>query len=447
MAILAALTSTLPAPAVQEQAERSTPDLRRFVMLAIPLALLLLTFKAYSLEQPAFFTLACLVFAGFVTSYWLPFRFKEPFLILLSLTGAYVLLSPLVASALIAIGLLMFSIVRWEALEFCWRVLALVGILAVCIYGRVTSRFHMLDDFWPVLGSIFMFRMIIYLYDAKHTAGPVRLKDYLTYFFLLPNYYFLLFPVVGLQTFRRSYFARDIHPVAQKGIWWIIRGTTHLLLYRLIYQLQGRFSPQQVPVAAAVAAKIICCYLLYLRVSGQFHIIAGMLCLFGYDMPETNHLYLLAHSINDLWRRMNIYWKDFMLKIVYFPVYFKLRQGGALRAELLATMLVVVATYLLHAYQFFWLKGQFRLSLNDALFWTILGGLMMVNAWIEYRNRQHPTRHGWGARLQTAVQVAATFAFMALLWSMWCAYSGTSTVPVLAYLEHLMELVHRRSST
>ena len=149
------------------------------------------------------------------------------------------------------------------------------------------------------------------------------MKDYLSYFFLLPNYYFLLFPVVDFQTFRRSYFQRDIHPVAQQGVWWIFRGTTHLLLYRLIYQLQGRFTPPTCSGSHRRGRKIIFCYLLYLRVSGQFHIIAGMLCLFGYDMPETNHRYLLAHSVNDLWRRMNIYWKDFMVKIVYLPGLFQ----------------------------------------------------------------------------------------------------------------------------
>ena len=292
------------------------------------------------------------------------------------------------------------------------------------MYARASGRFHIPRDFWPVLGAMFMFRMIIYLYDVKHLPGPVSLKDYLSYFFLLPNYYFLLFPVVDFQTLRKSYFQRDIHPVAQQGIWWIFRGTTHLLLYRLIYQLQGRFTPPHV-APTAVIAKVIFCYLLYLRVSGQFHIIAGMLCLFGYDMPETNHRYLLARSVNDLWRRMNIYWKDFMVKIVYLPAYFKLRRRGALRAELLATMLVVVTTYFLHAYQFFWLKGTLRLSVNDALFWFILGSVMLVNVWIEFKNRNRPPRSGWVARLQTAVQIAATFAFVALLWSMWSADSLT----------------------
>ena len=34
-------------------------------------------------------------------------------------------------------------------------------------------------------------------------------------------------------------------------------------------------------------------------------------------------------------------------------------------------------------------------------------------------------RSGWGAGLQNAAQIAATFAFMALLWSMWSADSLT----------------------
>jgi hypothetical protein len=410
---------TIQTPALDPQVERSQTDARRFAMLVVPLALLLVTFKVYALEQPAFFTLACFAFGGFAVSYWLPFRFKETFLILLSLAGAYVLLSPLVASLLIAAGLLMFGIIRSEKLKFHWRVLALLAILAGCVYGRTIKGHHALESFWPVLGAVFMFRMIIYLYDIKHQNGPARLKDYLSYFFLLPNYYFLFFPVVDFQTFRRSFFKRDIHPVAQQGIWWIFRGTTHLLLYRLIYQMQARFAPPLMPLSLGVVLKVIACYLLYLRISGQFHIIAGMLCLFGYDMPETNHRYLLAHSINDMWRRINIYWKDFMIKIVYFPAYFKLRRKGALRAELLSTMLVVVATYVLHAYQFFWLKGQFRLSVNDALFWLILGSVMVVNAWIEYKNRQRLPSARWQAQLQNTVQIVATFTFMAVLWSMW----------------------------
>jgi hypothetical protein len=421
---LATAIRTLQAPALDAQVERSKPDVRRFAMLVVPLALLLLTFKVFRLEQPAFFSLACLVFGGFAVSYWLPFRFKEPFLILLSLAGAYVLLSPAVASLLIAVGLMLFAIVR-SGLDFRWRVLLLLGVLAICLYGRATDRFHIAQDFWPVFGAIFMFRMIIYVYDVRRLPGPPPLRDFLSYFFLLPNYYFLLFPVINFQTFRRSYFQRDIHPVAEQGVRWIFRGTTHLLLYRVVYQMQASFSPPTVAVAVAVVVKIVFSYLLYLRVSGQFHIIAGMLRLFGYDLPETNHLYLLAHSINDVWRRMNIYWKDFMLKIAYLPAFFRLRRTGELRAQMLGTLLVVATTWFLHAYQFFWLQGQFRVKANDVLFWVILGAVMVGNVWVESKHRGDSPKTGWTAPLQNAGQIAATFAFLAVLWSMWSADSVT----------------------
>ena len=142
-------------------------------------------------------------------------------------------------------------------------------------------------------------------------------------------------------------------------------------------------------------------------------------------MPETNHRYLLAHSINDFWRRINIYWKDFMVKIFYYPAYFKLRRRGILQAEILATMLVVVATWFLHACQFFWLKGQFRVTYNDTLFWAILGAMMLANVWIDNQHKKRLPKTGWSARLQNAAQIAATFAFIALLWSMWSADSIT----------------------
>ena len=45
-----------------------------------------------------------------------------------------------------------------------------------------------------------------------------RLQEFCAYFFLLPNYYFLLFPVIDFQTLRRTYYRRDIHDVAQQGI-------------------------------------------------------------------------------------------------------------------------------------------------------------------------------------------------------------------------------------
>ncbi len=415
------LSAVIPsgrAPVLESQLEHSRRDLRQFAVLVIQLALLLLAFDLYGLESRTLFTLGCLVFGGFAVSYWLPFRLKEPFFIVLSLAGAYFLLDVVVASLLITAGMILFVIIR-SGLHFRWRVLAIIGFALACAYGRATGRFPIPDHFWAVFGAIFMFRMIIYLYDIKHLPGPPRLNDFLSYFFLLPNYYFLLFPVIDFQTFRKSYFQRNIHAVAQQGVWWILRGTLQLLLYRLVYQLEGTFVPPRRAVSISVVARIILGFLLYLQVSGQFHIIVGMLHLFGYDLPETNRKYLLSHSISDFWRRINIYWKDFMVKICYLPVYFKMRRKGELRAQVVATILVFLLTWVLHAYQFFWLQGKFRMTVNDTLFWTILGTLVVANVWTEAKQKKDLTKIGWTARSREAVRIAATISVLMALWSLW----------------------------
>ena len=61
--------------------------------------------------------------------------------------------------------------------------------------------------------------------------------------------------------------------------------------------------------------------------------------MFGFNLPETHHLYLLASSFTDFWRRINIYWKDFIMKLFFYPSFFKLRKLGSTWALVLATLL------------------------------------------------------------------------------------------------------------
>jgi D-alanyl-lipoteichoic acid acyltransferase DltB (MBOAT superfamily) len=265
-----------------------------------------------------------------------------------------------------------------------------------------------------------MFRYMIYLYDVAHARAPGRLRDFLTYFYMLPNYYFLLFPVIDYQTHRQSYFKRDIHEVAQQGIAWIARGTFQLMLYRLVYHWKGPSNaPEEVTTFGALASTMVLTYLLYLRVSGQFHLIIGFMHLFGFDLPETHRKYLLARSLSDFWRRINIYWKDFMVKMVYLPVYFRLRRSGDVRAQVIATILVFVVTWFLHAYQWFWLRGEFLMTWPDTLFWAILGALVTINLLLERkRPGQAALSSAWQARLEP-LKVAGTFCLIVTLWSLW----------------------------
>jgi glycosyltransferase involved in cell wall biosynthesis len=76
--------------------------------------------------------------------------------------------------------------------------------VAVILVGPQRLAGVVPESVWPVLATMFMFRMLIYLYELKHAKKPESLLDTLCYFFLLPNYCFLHFPVVDYRTLQRN---------------------------------------------------------------------------------------------------------------------------------------------------------------------------------------------------------------------------------------------------
>ena len=284
---------------------------------------------------------------------------------------------------------------------------------------------------------MFMFRMIVYLYELKHAKRPETLVDTLSYFFLLPNYCFLHFPVVDYRTLQRGYFARDVHATQRAGLRMMFRGTIHLLLYRLVYH-ELLIPAEEVRNAASLAGYLVCNYLLYLRVSGQFHMACGMLHLFGFQLPETHHHYLLATGFTDYWRRINIYWKDFMVRIVFNPVVFRLKRLAAARGA--GGGDAWPSSWrpgLLHAYQSFWLRGTWGFSAARR---AVLGHPGGPGA--GQRPARRPGTRGRRGRVDDAprrgrvvvraLKTAGTFTTIALLWSLWSSPSVGAWLAMLA---------------
>jgi alginate O-acetyltransferase complex protein AlgI len=411
---------------------QAAPNFLKFCALAAQLGLLAALFRLYHTEDVAFEKMAAIVFGAFAVHYWLPFRFKEAFLAAASLGGAFFILSWHVAAWVIAAGLAIFLILR-APVVFRLRLLGLCSIFGVLGYGCATHRLPLPSGFYAIFGGIFMFRIIVYAYDMAYSREPARFTEFLNYFFILPNYVFTFFPVIDFKTMRRSYYQRDAHEIAQQGIRWMMRGFIQLCLYRLVFYFNDGYIPDRVTTFRALAANMVLTYLLFLNVSGRFHIIAGMLHLFGYDLPETNRRFFLSRGFVDMFRRFNIYWKDFMMKTVYYPFYFKFRKRGDFRARLGATAAVFVVSWALHPYQTFWLIGDttfFRLT--DAIFWTIIGGGVVATVWYT-ENHKPPKRPIWQTRTLHGVQIAATFAFMAVLWTMWSSLSFSSFLYLITH--------------
>ena len=405
--------------------------LPRFLAIGAQLALLLAVFRLYRVEEPAFFVLAVVMFAGFAVSYWLPVAWKEPFFAALSVAGAFFVTEPVVVAAVVGTALIFFAISRAK-LSYRARVFAIGAVFLGLLAARNVPLPGAPPALWPTIGAVFMFRLLIYVYDLRNMKQPPTLSDFGTYFLMLPNYYFLFFPVIDYQTMRKSFLRRDQAEVAQRGVWWIVRGTAQLLIYRAILVVKPAASPDVVTTLPLLVENLILTYMLYLRVSGTFHIIVGMLHLFGYDLPETHRRYLFASSFTDFWRRINIYWKDFMAKVVYFPVFFRFRKSGQGRAQIIATSAVFFATWALHGYQYYWLSGRWLFTVTDSMFWGLLAVLLLVNLAIEIRAR---ARGALGRRgpLRTAVQVAGMFAVMTVLWSLWSSPSLNAWLDLLTY--------------
>jgi hypothetical protein len=420
-----------------------------FLAVVVQFGLIVLVVSQWQLESVSLSRVMQLALVGFIIHHFLPLRFRLPFFAGLSLVAVITAvghLGPNVVAgwmhgkstissifyqlipglALIGIGLGLIGICHLPI-----RFGARIGLVAVAGAGLAFFRAHSqwfpdITEMWVILGSMFMFRLMIYLYDLKHRTAPFSPARAISYFFLLPNVCFPLFPIVDYKTFCSTYYNEDWPRIYQTGLKWMFRGVVQLVLYRLIYQ----YAPLDVSKLSSTleaAGFMLGMYLLYLRVSGTFHLIVGLLLMFGFNLPETHHMYFLATSFTDLWRRINIYWKDFVMKLFFYPTHFKLRKIGTLRAMTVATLVTFFATWALHSWQWFWIRGQPLLSWKDFAFWVILALLVLGTALYEAKwGRQRaltPSRITLHRRMMLGLQAAGVFSLMCILWTLWTCQS------------------------
>ena len=213
-------------PGEPENCRRS---LRPFLRNLAFLGLLLIVFKVYRIEERAyqgrtFQTLPTLVFLALPLHYLSPYPFKKPLFLAVSMLGLFWVFGAYVtaivlgfASVLVGVCFLPFR---------CQSRAAIIAVFAAAcaIAGPGMASSVIPDGVWPIVASMFMFRMMIYLYELKHARKPETLLDTLSYFFLLPNYCFMHFPVVDYRTMQRGYFADDVHRMQRRGLDMMFRG-------------------------------------------------------------------------------------------------------------------------------------------------------------------------------------------------------------------------------
>jgi len=276
----------------------------------------------------------------------------------------------------------------------------------------------------PFLASMFMFRVILYLFELKYNSTRTTIWQSFSYFFIFPNICFLFFPIIDYKTFLKTYYNIPDRDLWQKGVRWMLRGVIHIIGYRIIYYYICIPSDKIIDLPSLLQF-IVANYALILRLSGLFHFIAGLLCLFGFNLPPTFDNYFLATSFTDLWKRINTYWRDFILKIFLYPFIFKVKKIIPKYAILLATFLAFGITWFFHNYQLFWIRGYFQLAYTDIIFWSVFGICVTLNVLVDEKqmSTKKTNENKYLNYVYTMLKIVSMFLFMSIMWSLWTSVS------------------------
>lgn len=302
-------------------------------------------------------------------------------------------------------------------------IISVVGFLLTFIYVIPNDLFAQIKYLPFILGSLFMFRAISYIHEMRYAKSETPLIEKINYFLLLPNLSMPLFPIVDFKNFVSSYTTLNFRQL-KRGTLFICRGIIQLLIYRAIYH-HGIRSFKDIFSIADVFIYISCNFLIVLRVIGAYHISIGLITLTGYNVPDLFNNIFFSTGFSDLWRRTNMYWKNFVIKIFYYPIYFKVKKRGEYFAIIFTTITCFFITWLLHNYQWFWLKGSFPIVLKDLIFWGTFGILVSISSVSQqnklHQNEQKKITPSKFQILFLSIKGLWVFISMSLLWSIWIA--------------------------
>ena len=189
-------------------------------VVILELALLVGIVYAFRIEEsrgfPALFLLTA---AGFLVHSFLPRSWRPPFFLALGACGSLLLLGSGNALWLVALSAVLLAVAHLP-IPFRTRVMALVAVglgLGLCRHLTLSPPWGG-PQLWPVLASMFMFRLILYMHHIRHAPSPGPIWHRLSYFLMLPNLCFTLFPVIDYSTFLGSYYDSKEREIYQKGV-------------------------------------------------------------------------------------------------------------------------------------------------------------------------------------------------------------------------------------
>ena len=211
-------------------------DRLRFFSLALAqFILILFIVTRYNFEKSSgIIDYAPYVILVFAIYSFIAIRFRPAFLFLACVALVYAAFGILAGSFFILIGLGLILICHLP-IKYTYRfvlILAIAFLLALFRTEFIYIPWMTMTAMY--MAPLFMFRLIIYLYEIKNGLVPANKWQSISYFFMFPNVFFLFFPIIDYKTYVKTHLDSPEKEIWQKGIRWMLRGLIHIMCYRLI---------------------------------------------------------------------------------------------------------------------------------------------------------------------------------------------------------------------
>jgi len=353
---------------------------------------------------------------GILVNHILAVRFQPLFISSLS-SILYCYALGIIPGIITTCTVLLFMFIVRMPIKKIYRI-GLIGLAVGCFVLIRIQFFHFpsLIIATPVLASILMFRFIVFSYELKIEKQQPPFLLQLSYFLNPINLAMPLFPIIDYKTWINNFRTEAYNIQYKRSFVRIVLGIFQLLLYRVVYYNVPDLSSLE--TSGEMLGYIFGNYAMILRMLGIFWIAIGFSGMMGFSLPPVFQHAFLVTGFTQIWRRINIYWKDFITKVFYYEIYFKLRKKVK-QSLIVSSMLIFLLTWILHNYQWFWLQGTVTLKTTDFLYWLILGICISVALRIEEKYGRKTSPASLLHSLRWALQVLAMITFMSVMWWFW----------------------------
>ena len=259
---------------------------------------------------------------------------------------------------ILIISFIAFKTLTTAHLTVKLRTLFLFSVYGGFFYGAATVL-H-LNIIVLFIMNLFFIKLFYYFYEVvtlDNPLGSYTFNNFALYFFFFP-FLFLVHVPISYTAFINSLAVKTDKAVLWRGIKLILFG---IFLFSLNYWITSTYFSEvslfgyiiqnytfmnSVELFAWLTANFV---LFFCWIAGSVHITIGILNICGFDLyPGFNYVFL-SQNLLEFWRRWHIYFREFLVSTIFYPVsFYFVRRGKKYSGVFIAGLLTFVGATFFH---------------------------------------------------------------------------------------------------